>query len=678
MNLTEVLWHQVWACLPKKQKQEAEPGKVLVLGDAPVEEEQRDVLKLGPKFCVEPSLRIPDRLALVRDISRNVSEEEKDSCIRECVEVVANVRINRRQRPIVGQLARYLYSKELRVVKSDKESHLVVLPDNMYSSKASDVMHKCFEEVKIKPQELKKRAVGLLKKYKLDSLSSLVKKEKGHTLEVFFAAKTHKLGVPFRAIVSEHNSWQFIVSGFLQKLLASLSPKDPFVVKNSEEVISYLSGVKEGSYKGFSVDIQDLYYSLPQDALLDSVKECIERDNDEVAFRNRSGMSLETFLELLCMYLDSTVVLFQDRLFRQKNGVCIGSKVAPVLSTIFLSKVDRLVDSDLGGKSLKIFRYVDDYLILGVDTDWDAVTTSVMETFRRRGKGLVFTSEQPTENCLQFLDMKLVFEKNHVCWKYSPRTEKPLLQYASSHSRIVKNGIAMGCFNSALTKTCKHKLKESFLEQKVKLEKAGYPNSFLLTASERLMKKMKSGEKEERSQDTKKISVIPYEHGFSHKLKKVAAKYGVKVVFSAKNKLGGVCPAVNNLYEERTRDIGGNCSKRAGHQVVECKRKVVYKTPFSCGNFYVGQTGRCLNVRLKEHMTNLKGRPETHLALHCARCSFSACKPLFDQTEVVYVHPNQTTREIVEAWHISRLKDMCVSHPSISLSEKEIELLNNM
>ncbi|KAH6928239.1 hypothetical protein HPB50_012978 [Hyalomma asiaticum] len=89
VNLTEVLWRQVWVVLPKKQKNAGEPGKLLFLGDTQVDEEQKDILKLGHKFCVEPSLQLPDRLALARDISRNVSDEEKDSCVRECVEVVA-------------------------------------------------------------------------------------------------------------------------------------------------------------------------------------------------------------------------------------------------------------------------------------------------------------------------------------------------------------------------------------------------------------------------------------------------------------------------------------------------------------------------------------------------------------------------------------------------------------
>ena len=34
--------------------------------------------------------------------------------------------------------------------------------------------------------------------------------------------------------------------------------------------------------------------------------------------------------------------------------------------------------------------------------------------------------------------------------------------------------------------------------------------------------------------------------------------------------------------------------------------KVVYEIPFSCGQVYIGQTGRCLNERAREH--KLAGR----------------------------------------------------------------------
>lgn len=44
-------------------------------------------------------------------------------------------------------------------------------------------------------------------------------------------------------------------------------------------------------------------------------------------------------------------------------GVCIDSRVAPILSEIFLAKVDRILKEKLEGFVKVAFRYVDDYLI---------------------------------------------------------------------------------------------------------------------------------------------------------------------------------------------------------------------------------------------------------------------------------------------------------------------------
>lgn len=48
-------------------------------------------------------------------------------------------------------------------------------------------------------------------------------------------------------------------------------------------------------------------YSLPYEILLDSVKSCNE-ENDELTFRNSSGVSRGCFLELLQFYLNSTLI----------------------------------------------------------------------------------------------------------------------------------------------------------------------------------------------------------------------------------------------------------------------------------------------------------------------------------------------------------------------------------
>ncbi|KAG0436640.1 hypothetical protein HPB47_017843 [Ixodes persulcatus] len=79
IQLTEFLWNQVRPNLPLKKKQRIKEGTVLVLGDRPVAEQHRQILKLGPKFCFEPALKRVDKLALSRLVSRQVPEEDKPS-----------------------------------------------------------------------------------------------------------------------------------------------------------------------------------------------------------------------------------------------------------------------------------------------------------------------------------------------------------------------------------------------------------------------------------------------------------------------------------------------------------------------------------------------------------------------------------------------------------------------
>uniref|UniRef100_A0A6G5AA22 Putative tick transposon n=1 Tax=Rhipicephalus microplus TaxID=6941 RepID=A0A6G5AA22_RHIMP len=251
------------------------------------------------------------------------------------------------------------------------------------------------------------------------------------------------------------------------------------------------------------------------------------------------------------------------------------------------------------------------------------------------------------------------------------------MSFASCHSKLVKNGIITNCFRSALVKSCFHTVHASFHEQVSRLQDEGYPFSVMLAVGTRLLKKLRREtapclETGGMTGSSSKVVAVPYVHRLSHRLKKVAGKYDVKVVFSAKNKIGGVCALVNQKCDRGT-NAHKRCSIRHKLRFVECAHSVVYCIPLSCGCVYIGQTGRCINTRLREHMSSLKGRPVTHLAMHCNEC---ACSPCFSDTTLLYRSRNKTSREIMEAYHIDKQKDNCVSHPSVALLTKEIALLS--
>ena len=107
--------------------------------------------------------------------------------------------------------------------------------------------------------------------------------------------------------------------------------------------------------------------------------------------------------------------------------------------------------------------------------------------------------------------------------------------------------------------------------------------------------------------------------------------------------------------------------------MLSAKKDVVYGIPFTCGKEYVGQTGRCLNVRLREHESSLKGAQYSHLAMVCKECT---CQRKLCDTEIIDKHKKRTTREIIQAFRINKGGDKGVSQASLLLTDSEFAFLD--
>lgn len=70
--------------------------------------------------------------------------------------------------------------------------------------------------------------------------------------------------------------------------------------------------------------------------MLKAIRKCI-RFNAEIVFQKMFHLLLE-------FYLNPTFLSFEDETYLQKQGICMGSCVAPVLCNIFLSDVHALHD----------------------------------------------------------------------------------------------------------------------------------------------------------------------------------------------------------------------------------------------------------------------------------------------------------------------------------------------
>lgn len=402
-----------------------------------------------------------------------------------------------------------------------------------------------------------------------------------------------------------------------------------------------------------------------------------------VAFQNECGISASAFLELLEFYLSSTCAEWEGEVYTQKDGICIGSCLAPILSDMFLAIRDKRLQGHLEKLDVcRTFRFVDDYFVfLHCDNlKFEGLFSNVHPIFLEQLQPLVLTHETPVHDTIRFLDLSLHFTPSHVCWSYEPRAQKPILPYASAHSKLVKRAIIHSVFNNVLKKCCEHTMQQSLKEQVSRLTKAGYPSELMVAVAQKLKHSLRTRDGSEPFQlreKRKKVVAMPYLHQVSHNLKRIGKRAGVEVVFSAPKKLAGMCKKVNRRNGESR-----GCTVRHVKQFVECKKGVIYSLPFSCGKEYVGQTGRCINQRLKEHHDNV-ARVATcgHVAKHCRDCrsdenDSEPCEPMYRDSKVIGKHRDALTREIQEAHVIAKLQDKCISAPSVALSQKEIKYLD--
>lgn len=79
------------------------------------------------------------------------------------MDVVAKASVSDRSRPNVDRTAKYLVENNLRVVQADKEGFLVVVPNDCYLEKAFLAVNKCFKKCDVNVENVKKKAVELLK-----------------------------------------------------------------------------------------------------------------------------------------------------------------------------------------------------------------------------------------------------------------------------------------------------------------------------------------------------------------------------------------------------------------------------------------------------------------------------------------------------------------------------------
>ena len=158
--------------------------------------------------------------------------------------------------------------------------------------------------------------------------------------------KIHKPGVPLRPILSMTGSPQYEVSKWLCKVLQPVCKRyNTHCVKDSFEFINLLRNDKLPSDGHMcSFNIVSLFTNVPLEETIQICAEALYQNG--VLEPVICSLSERSFCKLLRMVTLGAEFSFNDIMYKQVDGVAMGSPLGPILANIFVGWCESQVSSE--------------------------------------------------------------------------------------------------------------------------------------------------------------------------------------------------------------------------------------------------------------------------------------------------------------------------------------------
>ena len=278
---------------------------------------------------------------------------------------------------------------------------------------------------------------------------------------------------------------------------------------------------------------------------------------------------------------------FRRKHYELVDGLTMGSPVLPPVARLLMADFEvEALGSFKGVKPTKWRRYVDDVISVVKRNMVD----DLLAHLNSRHKNIQFTVEMEEDGRLPVLD--IVIHRlpdgrlNTTVFRKPTHTER-YLPFSSHHPSSMKVAVV-----KSLTQRLEYITEGDSLEKKKELahimdvlSENGYPRAFL----EKCMKRriLDAGAKEK---EKLKVSVcLPYVRGLSEQIRRILDRLEIGVVFKPDSWKASMMVGVKDAVE---------AGKRSGVVYeIECE---------TCDKMYIGETGRSIEKRVKEHRSQAK------------------------------------------------------------------------
>ena len=286
------------------------------------------------------------------------------------------------------------------VRRADKAACFVLIPTNEYISKIDRILSDTskFTHITRNPtDDIKTRANQIIR--------TVNAKRGGHKLPLLTGeyglgycygnVKTHKNGNPLRPIISQIPTPTYNLAKHLNNLLTPFIPND-YSLSSPTDFLDLLKGSDAGGTIA-SLDVESLFTNVPVDRTIQFIMEEVYPE-DAAPKIDIPKTHLKSLLELCTK--EAPFVSPAGRMYKQVDGVAMGSPLGVLFANFFMGRVERDTFSSLQKPAIYA-RYVDDIFVLTRDED----EVQHLQQHLQETSGLTFTVEHSSEGRLPFLDV---------------------------------------------------------------------------------------------------------------------------------------------------------------------------------------------------------------------------------------------------------------------------------
>ena len=401
--------------------------------------------------------------------------------------------------------------------------------------------------------------------------------------------KIHKPDLPMRPILSAIGTLNYNVSKYFIPILKPLTTNQ-YTIKDTFSFVKTLIDIPNANeYVMASFDVTNLFTNVPLDETINIILDLLFAEIDSV-----NGMDRNQFKSLLEIATKDIMFYFNGKLYKQIDGVAMGSPLGPTLANIFMSYHERkwLQECPQDFKPSYYYRYVDDTFLLFRSSDH---IQKFLEFLNSRHCNIKFTCEIENNDSLPFLDVNIrKSDNNFITSVYHKSTYTGLTTRYDSFipSRYKDNLISVLIYRAF------HISKDFFIMVKefefIKdiLRKNGYPHFHIEKVIRKTLNNLLT-KKEQYLTVPKDVIILklPYLGSMSHLLSKklmklIRSNYStveIRVVFTNNSTIGKLFP-----FKDRIP--------------ISLRSSLVYQYKCgSCNASYIGKTLRNLSLRIDEH-----------------------------------------------------------------------------